>query len=84
MSITATVKNPSSVIGVVKNPFNGPTNNPVTLRNSLGTLNYIHSLLDVVETNPQEGDTLIYNSTTNKYEVKPISISSAGLDGGTF
>jgi hypothetical protein len=82
MSIKATVKSPSnSIIGVVKNPLAGPTNNPVSLRSSL---NYIHSLLDVVETNPQDGDTLVYNSTTNKYEVKPVSVNAVNLDGGTF
>lgn len=82
MSIKASVKTPlTSVVGVVKNPLTGPTNNPVSLKSSL---NYIHSLLDVVESNPQDGDTLVFNSTTNKYEVKPISVNVVNLDGGTF
>lgn len=82
MSITATVRTPStSVVGVVKNPLTGPTNNPVSLKSSL---NYVHSLLDVLESNPQDGDTLIYNAVTKKYEVKPLSLQNADLDGGGF
>ena len=82
MSITATVRTPStSVVGVVKNPLTGPTNNPVSLKSSL---NYVHSLLDVSESNPQDGDTLIYNAVTKKYEVKPLSLQNADLDGGGF
>jgi hypothetical protein len=82
MSITATVKTPStSVVGIVKNPLTGPTNNPVTLKSSL---NYIHSLLDVSEFNPQDGDTLVYNVVTKKYDVKPISLQNTNLDGGNF
>ena len=41
-------------------------------------------LLDVVENRPQDGDTLVYNSTTHKYEVKPVSINAVDIDGGTF
>ena len=82
MSITATVRTPStSVVGVVKNPLTGPTNNPVSLKSSL---NYVHSLLDVLESNPQDGDTLIYNAVTKKYEVKSLSLQNADLDGGGF
>jgi hypothetical protein len=82
MSITATVKTPStSVVGIIKNPLTGPTNNPVTIKSSL---NYIHSLLDVSEFNPQDGDTLVYNVLTKKYDVKPMPLQNTNLDGGNF
>jgi hypothetical protein len=40
--------------------------------------------LDVVESQPQDGYTLVYNSNIHKYEVKPSVIAEATLDGGTF
>jgi hypothetical protein len=40
----------------------------------------LDTLQDVTEgPSPQDGDTLVYNSLTDKYEVRPIE-----LDGGTF
>jgi hypothetical protein len=45
---------------------------------------YIHNLMDVVETDLVSGATLVYNANTNKYEIKPIEISNQILDGGTF
>lgn len=58
----------------------------VTLRgNSSATR--LDMLSDVVENNPPNGSTLVYNSATDKYVVQQISIDSDNItevDGGTF
>lgn len=41
-------------------------------------------LLDVVEGTPSNGDVVIYNAATDKYEVKSLGNTSITLDGGTF
>jgi hypothetical protein len=77
----------ANIIAVVKrNNLSQSDNPPIVLKNNISAIsqNYIHNLLDVVETNPQTGDTLVYNSVTNKYEVKPVNVSAADIDGGTF
>lgn len=78
----------SNIIAVIKRKsvMQSDTNPPVVLKNNIPGINqnYLHNLLDVVERNPQEGDTLVYNATTDKYEVKPVNISVADIDGGTF
>ena len=45
---------------------------------------YIHNLMDVVETDLVSGATLVYNAETNKYEVKIIDLKVIVLDGGLF
>lgn len=58
-----------------------------TLGKVLTSATRIDELLDVIEAAPQSGDTLVYNSTNDKYEVKPISVTSNNIidvDGGTF
>ena len=59
----------------------------LTLKNTLKDEITLKELVNVIESSPSEGDTLVYNSTLNKYEVKPLAISSSNiseLDGGTF
>jgi hypothetical protein len=62
------------------------SNPPISLKSNLNSINqgYIHNLLDVVENHPSDGSTLVYNSTTNKYEVKQITVFVTSLDGGSF
>ena len=58
----------------------------VTLRGT-SVSNRLDNLIDVVESNPANGDTLVYNSTTDKYVVQALSINSNNItevDGGTF
>ena len=78
----------SNIIAVIKRKsvMQSDTNPPVVLKNNIPGINqnYLHNLLDVVESNPKEGDTLVYNATTDKYEVKPVNVSVADIDGGTF
>jgi hypothetical protein len=57
----------------------------VTLKNQVQELRSIENIADVVGTNITEGATLVYNSATDKYEIKPISLADLGsLDGGLF
>jgi hypothetical protein len=77
----------SNIVAVIKSPFSGTNqNNPVSLKNNGASLsqNYVHNLLDVVESNPSDGATLVYNANTHKYEVKNITVSVTSLDGGSF
>jgi len=57
---------------------------PVTLRNTAADYNAIDRLTDVVLTEREDGSTLVYNASTDKYEVKPFAAAITGLDGGTF
>ena len=86
MAITAVVKRPNLIVANTVALTTTQSNSPITLKNNISDVNqnYIHSLLDVVEDHPVDGSTLIYNSSTHKYEVKPIVIQVTGLDGGSF
>lgn len=57
---------------------------PVTLRNTAADYNAIDRLTDVVLTDRADGSTLVYNASTDKYEVRPLAVQITGLDGGTF
>jgi hypothetical protein len=76
--VVATIKTPS-----VSQSSSSP---PLSLKNSVAQLNqsYIHNLLDVVEDNPADGSTLIYDAATNKYVVRPLTVQVEKLDGGNF
>lgn len=86
MSITAVIKRPSRIIANTIPLVETQSNPPIVLKNNVPGIsqNYLHNLLDVVETNPQQGYTLVYNSTTDKYEVKAPEFINVDLDGGTF
>lgn len=60
------------------------TQAPVTLRNTAADYNAIDRLTDVDLTERENGSTLVYNATTDKYEVKPLTAAITELDGGTF
>lgn len=57
------------------------TSTPLTVKNQLREyqINSIQDLPDVAETSVTNGATLVFNSSTNLYEVKQIDI-----DGGEF
>ena len=57
---------------------------PVTIRNTAADYNATDRLTDVVLTERENGSTLVYNATTDKYEVKPLTAAITELDGGTF
>jgi hypothetical protein len=52
---------------------------PLTLKNQIQEIRSIEDIGDVDEINVTSGSTLVYNSTTDKYEIKMLD-----LDGGTF
>jgi hypothetical protein len=64
------------------------TSTPVTIKNQLREyqINSIQDLPDVAETNVSNGSTLVFNSATNLYEVKPLdAVNIIGIiDGGEF
>lgn len=83
--VTAVIKRPNKIIANTVNLTKTQSNPTIELKNNVSSVsqNYLHNLLDVVEDHPQTGDTLVYNATTDKYEVKPIVVD-LNLDGGTF
>ena len=86
MTITAVIKRPNLIIANTVAISTTQSNPPIDLKNNIAGVsqNYIHNLLDVVEGTPQNGDSLVYNSTTHKYEVKAIVAQVEALDGGNF
>lgn len=65
-----------------------PTTSPVTIKNQFREyqINSIQDLPDVDEVSVQNGSTLVFNSSTNQYEVKPLDITNVigVIDGGEF
>lgn len=60
---------------------------PITLKNSIadGSVATIEAIGDVEEVQVTDGATLVYNSETDKYEIRLLTSDSiANLDGGTF
>ena len=68
--VQAKVTNNASVLSTVA---------PLTLKNQIQEIRSIEDIGDVDEINVATGSTLVYNSTTDKYEIKMLD-----LDGGTF
>jgi hypothetical protein len=60
------------------------TSRAVTLKNAIQQDITLNEITDVIAAAPTDGDTLVYNSTLNKYEVKAITSTITGLDGGLF
>lgn len=57
----------------------------LSLKNTFaGGKSRLDELLDVDLTFQVDGSVPIYNAEIDKYEVKPIDVSVANLDGGTF
>ena len=58
---------------------------PITLRNQVQEIRSIEDIADVAEVDVSNGATLVYNSQTDKYEVKQLQIGDLGaIDGGSF
>ena len=58
--------------------------NPVSLTTNGVAISRFDELLDVQEGTPSNGDIVVYNASTDKYEVKGFDETSAVLDGGSF
>ncbi len=61
---------------------------PITLKNQINEINSIEDIRDVSEIDVTDGDTIVYNASNDKYEIKHIQIEQVegiiNLDGGTF
>lgn len=63
---------------------------PVTLKNQINEIHSIQDIQDVSSLDVEQGATLIYNSVTDKYEIRKLqtadlpNISILNLDGGSF
>lgn len=58
---------------------------PITLKNQIQEIRSIEDISDVAEIDVSDGATLIYNSETDKYEVRQLQIEDLGaIDGGSF
>lgn len=58
---------------------------PITLKNQIQEIRSIEDIADVAEIDVSDGATLIYNSETDKYEVRQLQIEDLGaIDGGSF
>lgn len=65
----------------------GVSGQPITVKSSARNISQLKDISDIVEGTPSNGDTLVYNSTLDKYEVRQLSsnnITITALDGGTF
>lgn len=60
------------------------TSRAVTLKNTIQQDLTLNEITDVIAVAPTDGDTLVYNSTLNKYEVKAIASAITDIDGGVF
>jgi hypothetical protein len=78
--------------GIVVKPSFAVISNPpqtIIIKNQATTVsaNRLDALQDVVEEGtPPEGSTLVYNPTTDKYEVQKLNFTDVDgpLDGGSF
>ena len=62
------------------------TSSTITLKNQVVEINSIQDIADVDEIDVVDGATLIYNSVTDKYEIKLLNADNLqlDLDGGSF
>jgi len=59
----------------------------ITLKNTVKDKLALREIADVIQGTPSNGDVVVYNSSLDKYEVKPIDgglFTISNLDGGTF
>ena len=86
MSLNAKINRTTSLVATVTvDQDRLSTTTPITLKNQVQEIRSIEDIADVDEINVVTGATLIYNSTNDKYEVRPLDIQELGaIDGGTF
>ena len=73
------VTNPSTNISVAQGA--GATGS-LTVNKSTG--GKLQSLSDVVTSGLQNGYTIVYNNTTNKWVAQPITVVASTIDGGIY
>lgn len=72
---------PSTNTGIAVSQGGGAVGS-ITVNKSTG--GRLQSLSDVVTTDLQDGYTIIYDTTTNKWVAQPISAGVAAVDGGIY
>lgn len=87
MAINQAGLNVNVKVNLANTRLSTPPTQPITLKATARTINTLKDLTDVVEGAPITGMTLVYNASTDKYEVTTLSsenINITALDGGTF
>ena len=79
--MSVTVKSATNQSSIVVNQ-GGSSPASILIRKSTGGT--LTSLGDVDTSTLQNGFTLVYNSTTNKWEAQAVSAAVASIDGGIF
>lgn len=89
MAINVTVRAPSPItVGVTDRRAAALTNTaPVVLKSQTRTINELSDIGDIDESTIVDGATLVYNLSTDKYEVRKITTDEVivtSVNGGTF
>jgi len=87
MAINQAGLNVNVKVNLANNRLSTPPTQPITLKATARTINTLKDIADVVEGTPTDGMTLVYNASTDKYEVKTLSsdnITLGAINGGTF
>lgn len=89
MTLRAVIGRSTSIQAKVLNDTNRlQTAAPITLKNQINEIQSIEDIRDVSEIHVVDGATIIYNSETDKYEIRQLEAEDFGgalnLDGGTF
>ncbi len=87
MAIQGQIRSATSTIKakVINNDGRLSAQAPITLKNQVQEIRSIEDIADVSEINVTDGATLVYNSETDKYEVRQLQIEDLGaIDGGSF
>lgn len=89
MAINATLRQTNVVKAVVRPDGTGRLvgTAPITLKNQFGQVGaqYVADLKDVNITELTDGSTLLYNTTTQKYDVRHLTdVDISDIDLGTF
>ena len=86
MAINAVITQPKLIVANTSQLTTTQSNAPVSLKNNGASISqqYLHTLLDVDASHAADGDTIIYNANTGKYDLATVAIGGASLDGGSF
>jgi len=86
MAINAVIQRPNLIIANTVQLTTTQSNPPIDLKNNNAGIsqNYLSHLLDVSVPNPTDGEVLTYNANTGKYDLAPVAVGNAILDGGSF
>lgn len=87
INVTVRVKEPITVTVPDRRTAATTNTQPIVLKGQSRNITYLQDLLDIEEASQANGATLVYDSTTDKYVVKQLTLGDldvTSLDGGTF